>query len=225
MSEPFPLTPIAMFKRGFEGFRREPVLLLAGGAITFSVLAVTQVPAQMLVNDGQNVLGITVHLLGAVIAGTVAYPWFSYALDAARGEPGSFSKPFREPGRFAAQFVCAFWFWAAVLLGSRYLAGIPSILAGVFYAFYGYVVVDRHDLGGLKALGTSVRIGDKRRVAIFAILALFAIFNFFAALPLGYGVNPASIAAAAVLLLISTSITLVGGAALYDTLRVELPDG
>lgn len=225
MSDPFPLTPAAMFKEGVAGFRREPVLLLAGGAMVFAILAATQIPAQMLQNDGRSILAIIVHLLGAVAAGTAAYPWFSYALDAAREKPGSFAKPFRTPARFFAQFVAAFWFWAAVLLGSRYLAGIPAILAGVFYAFYGYIVVDKESYGGMRALGTSVRLGDKRRVALFAIMALFAVFNFVAALPLGYGVNPLSIAAAAVLLLISTSITMVAGAALYDTLRVNLPDG
>jgi hypothetical protein len=224
MSEPFPLTPAAMFREGVAGFRRAPVLLLAGGALVFAILAATQIPAQLLQNDGQSILAIVVHLLGAVLAGTAAYPWFSYALDAARDQPGSFAKPFQTPDRFFAQFVAAFWFWAAVLLGSRYLAGIPAILATVFYAFYGYIVVEKKTYGGMRALGTSVRLGEKRRIALFAVMGLFGVFNFLAALPLGYGVNPLSIAAATVLLLISTSITMVAGAALYDSLRVNLPD-
>ena len=62
-------------------------------------------------------------------------------------------------------------------------------------------------------------------IGIFAILALFAVFNLFAAVPLGYSVGAAAVALPLVLLLISTSVTLVAGAALYDTLRVELPDG
>ncbi|MEM7325023.1 MAG: hypothetical protein AAF531_18185 [Actinomycetota bacterium] len=225
MSEPFPLTPIAMLREGVAGFRREPVLLLAGGVLTFAILAATQIPAQMLLDDGRQVAAIVVHLLGAVLAGTAAYPWFTYALDAARQEPGSFAKPFQAPDRFFAQFVAAFWFWAAVLLGARYLAGLPAILATVFYAFYGYVIVDKKTYGGMRALGTSVRLGDKRRIALFAILALFAVFNFMAAVPLGFGLNPLSVVAATALLLVSTSITMVAGAALYDTLKVNLPDG
>lgn len=224
-TEPFPLRPKDMFKEGFAGFRREPVLLLAGGALTFAVFAAFRIPAQMAADDGRWVPSLVLDLVGAVLAATAAYPWFNYALDAARGEDASFLKPFRYPSRFVAQFVAAFWFWAAVMLGLRYLAGIPALLAAVFYAFYGYVVVDRRDLGGLEVLGTSVRLGDKRRIALFAILALFAVFNFVAAFPLGYGTGPAPLAATVALLLVTTSITLVAGAALYDVLRRELPDG
>lgn len=225
MTEPFPLSPKDMFREGIVGFRRQPLLLLAGGAMTFAVFAVFRVPAQMAMNDERTVASVALDLVGSVLAATAAYPWFSYALGAARDKPISFMKPFRNPGRFYAQFVAAIWFWAAVMLGLRYLLGIPALLAAVFYAFYGYLVVDRSDMGGLKVLGTSVRLGDKRRVALFAILALFAMFNFLAAIPLGYGVNIGTIAATIGLLLITTSVTLVSGAALYDVLRKDLADG
>lgn len=225
MTEPFPITPVAMFREGIAGFRRQPLTLLVAGAVTFGVYAAFRIPAQIALDDGRRALGIALDLFGAVMAGTAAYPWFSYALSASRGEPEPFMKPLQIPARFLAQFVAAFWFWAAVMLGTRYLGGIPSILAAIFYAFYGYVVVDRSDMGGMKALGTSVRLGNKRRIALFAILTLFAVFNMFAVLPLGYGVNPGTIALTMALLLVTTSITLVAGAALYDTLKVNLPDG
>ena len=109
-------------------------------------------------------------------------------------------------------------FWAAFLLGLRYLAGIPSIFATLFYGFYGYVVADRAAKGGLRALGTSVRLGTKRRVALFAILALFAVFNLLAAIPLGYDVSLLTVVLTLALLTVTASITLVGGACLYDAL-------
>lgn len=125
-------------------------------------------------------------------------------------------------GQFAAQLVCAIFFWAAFMLGLRYLAGIPSILAALFYGFYGYVVADRAAKGGLRALGTSVRLGTKRRVALFAILALLAIFNLLAAIPLGYGVSTLTVVLTLALLTVTASITLVGGACLYDALTERL---
>lgn len=225
MTEPFPLSPMAMFRQGVAGFRREPMLLLAGGVLTFAVYAAFRVPAQQALDDGRRVLGLGLDVLGAVAATTAAYPWFTYALAASRGEPATLATPFQSPGRFFAMFVAGFWFWAAVLLGFRYLFGIPAILAAVFYAFYGYIVADRHNLGGLKVLGTSVRLGDKRRIALFAVLTMFVVFNLFAAIPLGYGIGPASIAATVVLLLVTGSVTLVAGAALYDVLAEELGDG
>ncbi|MEM7274222.1 MAG: hypothetical protein AAF547_14155 [Actinomycetota bacterium] len=223
--DPFPLSPAAMFREGVEGFRREPVLLVAGGVMTFAVSMAIGIPAQNALEAGDRALGFALSLISTVLGATAAYPWFSYALDAARGEPASFAKPFRTPGRFLPQFVASFWFWAGVLFGIQFLFGVPALLVTVFYAFFGYLIVDRHDLGGMKALGTSVRLGDKRRIGLFAILGIFAMFNFFAFLPLGYAVNPGTVALTLVLVLVTTSVTLVAGAALYDVLRVELPDG
>ncbi len=122
--------------------------------------------------------------------------------------------------------MCAFWFWAAFFLGLRYLWGIPSLLAFLFYGFYGYVVADRTARGGLRALGTSVRLGHKRRIALFAIPTLFCVFNFVAALPLGYGggVNSFTIALTLVALLVTSSITMVSGAYLYDVLYSQLDE-
>ncbi len=214
-----------MFREGVAGFKRQPLLLLLGGALTFAIYAAFRVPAQGLLDDDRRVAAIALDVIGGVVAATAAYPWFTYALRASRDEAVSLAEPLATMGRFFAQFVASFWFWAAVMLGFRYLFGVPAILALIFYAFYGYVVVDRHDLGGMKALGTSVRLGDKRRVAIFAIGAMFAVFNMLGTIPLWYGFNPATIVATLALLLVTTSVTLVAGAALYNTLKVELPDG
>lgn len=211
MTEPFPMPPAEMFRRGFDGFRHAPLQLIVGSLATLGVFAIFAGPSVVFFNDDEDVLAAVLIISGLVAGSMASYPWYRYALAASRGESIELTEPFRRLGRLWPMFVASFWFWAGALLGLRYLAGIPTILAIVFYAFYGFVVAEREDLGGLKALGTSVRLGDKRRIAIFALVALFGVFNFVAA-------------ATVVLFPVSASITLVAFAALYDTLRTELPD-
>lgn len=222
--EPFPLAISAMFRRGFVGYVRNVVPLTVASAATLAVLGVFRVPAQMAMNDGRELQAIAIDLVGLVLAGTVSLPWFAYALDAARGRPIDLAGPFRDGILFVAQFVCAFWFWAAFMLGLRYLAGIPSIFAALFYGFYGYVVADRAANGGLRALGTSVRLGNRRRVALFAILALFIVFNLLAAIPLGFQVTPFTIVLSIAAFTVTSSITVVSGACLYDVLFDRLDE-
>ncbi len=224
MTEPFPLSIAAMFRRGWTGYTRNIGPLTAGAVATLAVYGLFRVLAQQALDDGQQLASIALDLVGLVLAGTVALPWYVYALDAARSNPVALAAPWRGGSRFSAQFVCAFWFWAAFMLGVRYLFGIPSILALLFYGFHGYVVADRTAKGGLRALGTSVRLGHKRRVALFAILALFIVFNLLAALPLGSGATPLTIAMSVALFTATGSISLVSGACLYDALYARLED-
>ena len=223
MTEPFPLSIAAMFRQGWTGYIKNIGSLTVGAAATFAVYGVFRVLAQRALDDGQQIASIVLDLVGLILAGTVALPWYVYALDAARAKPIDLAAAWRG-GRFSAQFVCAIWFWAAFLLGVRYLFGLPSILAFLFYGFHGYVVADRAAKGGLRALGTSVRLGHKRRLALFAILALYLVFNLVAALPLGYGATPLTIAISALLFTVTASVTLVSGACLYDVLYARLED-
>lgn len=224
LSAQFPLPISAMFRSGITGYVKNLVPLTAAAAVTIGVFGVFRFLAQVAINDGKTFESIVFDLVGLVLAGTVALPWFAYALDVARDEPIDFAGPWRSGKQFAAQFVCAIFFWAAFLLGLRYLAGVPSILAALFYGFYGYVVADRAAKGGLRALGTSVRLGTKRRIAIFAILALFAAFNLLAAIPLGYGVSPLTVVITLVALTATASISLVSWACLYDVLTERLDE-
>ena len=223
MTEPFPVSIAAMFRQGWAGYTRNIGPLTVGAVATFAVYGVFRILAQQAFNDGQQLASIALDVVGLVLAGTVALPWYVYALDAARSNPIDLVAAWRG-GRFSAQFVCAFWFWAAFMLGLRYLFGIPSILALLFYGFHGYVVADRAAKGGLRALGTSVRLGHKRRVALFAILALFIVFNLVAALPLGSGATPLTIVISVALFTATGSVTLVSGACLYDGLYARLED-
>lgn len=224
MTAPFPLSIAAMFRQGWSGYIRNIVPLTVGAAATFAVYGVFRVLAQQALDDGQQIASIFLDLVGLVLAGTVALPWYGYALGAARSEPIDLAAPWRGGSGFSAQFVCAFWFWAAFMLGLRYLLGVPSILAVLFYGFHGYVVADRAAKGGLRALGTSVRLGHKRRVALFAVLALFIVFNLVAAIPLGYGVTALPVAVSVAAFTATGSITLVSGACLYDVLSDRLDE-
>ena len=223
MTEPFPLSIAAMFRQGLTGYARNIGPLTVGAAATLVVYGVFRILAQQALDDGQQLASIALDLVGLVLAGTVALPWYVYALDAARSEPIDLPAAWRGGG-FSAQFVCSIWFWAAFMLGVRYLFGIPSILALLFYGFHGYVVADRAAKGGLRALGTSVRLGHRRRVALFAILALFIVFNLVAALPLGSGATPLTIVTSVALFTATGSVTLVSGACLYDALYARLED-
>lgn len=217
--KPFPIPISAMFQRGLRGYAANVVPLTLAALATFGVLAVSVIPVW---GEENQFRYLAVTTIGLILATTAALPWFSYALNAARNEPIDVAAPFRDGARFVDQLVCAFWFWAAYFLGLQYLrtlwGPILFFLVVVLYAFFGFVVADRKVQGPLRALGTSVRLSEKRRFAVFAIWVLFFIFNFIAALPIGWGVNPVTVVITVITLATSTSITMVAWACLYDTL-------
>lgn len=203
------------------------VPLSLGAILTLGVYSLFRAPAASLWSDDRFFASIGVDLVGLILAGTLAVPWYTYALHAARDEEIDIREPFQSLRLFKYQAVASFWFWAGILLGLRYLAGLPSILVLLLYAFHGFVVADdatKESRGGMKALGTSVRLTEKKRIGLFALMALLIMFNMFGALPLGLdaGVNAATIAGAGVGLTITTSISLVFGAHIYDAFAKEL---
>ncbi len=223
-----------IFKVGFVGYFKNLIPLSLAGAVTLGVYGIFRYEAQQLLNDGHDFRALLVDLLGLIISSTMAYPWFHYALTASRGETVDVRDPFFYMQRFGYQAVAGFFFWAGVLFGLRYGAGIfflPAIAVSVLYAFYGYVVADtplnKEGLrGGSYALGTSVRLGEKRRFGLFCIGLLFMLFNFFGAM-FGLAIQDQPILQYAVTvigLIVTASITLVGGAYIYDTLKEKLGD-
>lgn len=219
-----------MFGRGLDGYRRNLLPLSAAGAATFAVYAAFRIPSQLLDQDGQTAASVALDLVGLVVAGAIALPWFALALRASRGttrsaaaEPTN-SLQLVTSRQLATMAVCGFWFWAAFMLGLRYLGGIPSLLTVIYYAFYGFVVAENSGSSARQALGLSVRLGNKRRIGLFAIAVLFGLFNLCGMFTLGLGVNPLTITGAVIGLLLTTNVTLVGGAALYDVLVSDLPE-
>ena len=217
--KPFPLPIPEMFRRGLRGYVANVVPLTLAAFATFGVLAVCVIPVA---GDENEFRYLAITTMGLILASTAALPWFSYALNAARNEPTDIAAPFRDGTRFVDQLVCSFWFWAAFFLGFQYLrtlfGPILFFLVVVLYAFYGFVVAEGTVQGPLRALGTSVRLGEKRRIALFAIWVLFFLFNFVGALPLGWGVNPVTVVITLITLAMTTSISMVAWACLYDTL-------
>lgn len=207
---------------GVRGLRSAPLPLLTAGAATLGVYLAFRLPSQSAADAGQTIRSIVLDLLGLILGGVVSLAWFSYALDADRGVPVELRKPFARPMAFWDQGVASFWFWAAVLFGLRYLYGIPSLIAVVFYAFYGFVIADGQATSGLRALGTSVRLGEGRRIGLFAFAVLLLMINLFGAIAVGYGVRPLTIALTFLGVLVTTNVSLVTGARIYRTFNGEM---
>ncbi len=231
-ASPFPVGLGELFRRAFSGYFKSVVPVSAAGLVTLvSFYLLVALPAQAIDSQASLVdlvVESIVLVVGLAAVGTVAYPWYSYALDAAAGDGIRLGRPFEKLDLFMAQAVASFWFWAGVGLGFRYLAGIPAIIAVLLYAFHGYFIADRRTDSGLKALGLSVRLTQGRRIGLFGIGALLLLFTMIGGLPLGTPdangdpiVNPFTIAAAVVGLTVTTSITLVAGAVLYLELQAQ----
>jgi hypothetical protein len=206
---------------GVRGVVSAPLPLFAAGAMTLGVYLAFRLMSQSAADTGDLVQSLALDLLGLVVGGIVSLVWFSYALDADRGVQVDLRRPFLRPMAFWDQGVASFWFWAAVLFGLRYLYGIPSLIAVVFYAFYGFVIADGAATSGMRALGTSVRLGEGRRIGLFAFAVLLLVINLFGAIAVGYGVTPLTAALAFLGILITTNVSLVTGARIYRKLNGE----
>ncbi len=222
----FPVSIAEVFTRGFKGYWANIVPLTIGALATLATYAPFRWQGQQLFDDERFFPFMAVEIVGLILAGTVAYPWYFYALDAARGNKSDLAAPFATPRRFTAQAVSSFWFWAGVLLGVRYLLGLPSIVVLLLYAFHGFVIAAGKSKSGMLALGTSVRLGQGRRFGLFAIGVLLLIFNLFGATGIGFEqfAWPVRIGLAIAGLSVTTSVSLVAGAVLFDVLWDELGD-
>lgn len=219
----FGISPGQVFGAGFRGYAANVVPLTCAALVVLGVYAAFRYPSEVLLDDDRVWAARAVDLAGLFLAGTLAYPWYRYALAAADGEKVEPRVPFSTPRRFAYQAAASFWFFAGVVLGQQYLGGLPAILAALLYAFYGYVVAES-DNGGLKALGMSVRLGERRRIGLFAIGGMLFVFNLLGAIGLAAGLNPLGYALAVLGLSVTTSITLVSGAAIYRVLEEKLDE-
>ena len=221
-SQTFGIGVAEAFGRGVRGFAKRPVHLSVAAAVVLGTYLAFRFPAQAAFDDGDIAASIGYDLAGLFLSSVVAVPWYSYALDVARDREIDVARPLVRMSRFKAQAVASFWFWAGVLLGLRYLFGLPSIIVVLFYAFFGFVVADDAAEGGLKALGTSVRLGEGRRMGLFALAGLLLLFNIVGAIAVGFEVTGLTIAIAAVGVIVTSSITMVTGAVIYLVLTESL---
>lgn len=209
----------SIFVDGVKGYLANIGPLTLAALLTLGTYLLFRFPAQAAYTDDQIAKSLVLDLVGLLLGSIVAYPWYTYALAAVDGQPIQLTAPLRDLGKLSAQGVASFWFWAGVLLGIRYLLGIPAILAVVFYAFYGFAIADGVAPTGLRALGYSVRLGEGKRVGLFALALLFIVFNLLGAIAVGYDVSPLTIGLAIAGLTITTSITMVSGARIYRLLQ------
>lgn len=216
----FGISIAAIFRSGIVGFAKNPVSLGLASLATIAVYATFRIPAQVALNDGLVVRSMAFDLVGLVLAGVVAFPWYRYSLDVADGNPVDLRAPFQSLWWIKPQLIASIFFWAGVLLGLRYLFGLPSILVAILYAFYGFVLAEGRTKSGLTALGRSVALGEGKRIGLLAVAMLFLLFNMFGAISLGFGeVNTMTIGLAVAGLVVTTSMTMVGGAVVYRTLQ------
>ncbi len=203
-----------LFRAGIRAFLDHPLPLLAASSATF----LTYAGFRYMASQSSSVLaGIGFDLIGLVLSSVVALPWYRAALDAVDGSRSTPSELVGELRSFRDQFVASLFFWAGVLFGLRYLFGLPSIFVVVMYAFYGFVVSEQTHPGGLRALGKSVLLGQRRRIGIGAIGALLLILNLFGAIALGFeDLGPATRWALTIAgLLVTTNVSMAIGAVLY----------
>lgn len=217
----FGIRPGEVFMAGIRGYTANIIPLTASALVVLATYAAFRYPSEVLLDDERLWAARFLDLAGLFIAGTLAHPWYRYSLAAADGQKVDVKAPFATPRRFAYQAAASFWFFAAVVLGQQYLGGLPAILAVILYAFYGFVVAES-DKGGLKALGTSVRLGERRRIGLFAIGGMLFVFNLLGAAGLAAGLTPLGYSLAVLGLAVTTSITMVAGAAIYRVLQEKL---
>lgn len=236
-----------MFAAGVKGFTSNAPILMLSGLPVFIVFALASTPwrnfnaelTDRVANDPDAGLTIFEQLgwvgllmAAAFPAGVVAAPWFRYALDVADDREINVMAPLIDGGKLLNHGFATFWFWAGIALGMRYsflIPGLPSIVVLLLYPFYGYIIAGGREINGLKALGVSVRLGQGRRIGLFAIAGLFFMFNLVGVLGLGVGLDvetgsPSILGVVLGILGITAtgSVTLVSGAAIYRVLEGKL---
>ena len=205
--------------RGVQTYRRSIVGSTLFAAVVFAVWGAGRVAAGTAIGDGNVVLGYVTDFAALTLATFVALPWFIHTLAAEDEQPlgigGALSS---SVGRFSAMLGASFFFWAGVMLGIRYLFGIPSIFVIIWYGLFGFILADKGGKG-LLSLGSSVRLGEGRRWTIAGLAAILAMLNLLALTPVGNGLTAVNVGLAALLLSITTGISMGAGAALYR--RIE----
>ncbi len=202
-----------MLTTGWSRYRAHFVPVTLAGAATFAVYGLFRWWSDVIEGPWES---FGVELAGLIVSGAAALPWYRGALAAADDTeaPGWSS----EPERFRDLAVASVFFWAGVLLGLRYLRGIPAIFVVIFYAFHGFAVADGKRRKALRALGHSVLLGQGKRLGVAAVGGLLLLINLLAFLPLGFSINPATMALTVAALLITTSWSMVCGALVYRAL-------
>lgn len=216
----FPIRIGEAFATGWRGYRSNFASITMAGAAVWAVMVGIGFVGSQIESPWSSFF---VQLGGVVLASGIALPWYRGALDAVDGAEVNWANMLRNPDRLSTLLGASVFFWASFLFGLRYFSGLPALIVLAFYAFYGFVVADS-DRGVLKSLGHSILVGQGRRIGVFAIGAMLVLVNFLAFLPIGQGVTPVTQGASLVLLVVTSSYTIVCGAAVYRALDSSMED-
>jgi len=216
-----------IFSRGLKGYTSNPLPITVAGMLVLALYAAFRLPAQALLDDDRLLESLAVDVIGLIACGTLAAMWYAAAL-AAVDERDFKVSDLLTGIRYGPQAVASFWFWAGLLIGLRLggplFGAVLAIFVLLLYMFHGFVIADGRTDSGLKALGESVRMSDKRRIALFALIAMFFVINVMAFLPIFSGEGPGAtldvprVAATVVLLAVTTSYTMCCGGVIYRAL-------
>jgi len=219
-----------MLTLGWRGYRANILSLTLGAGITFATFGITRLFVDVV--DGP-LTKLLVQLAGLVVTSAAALPWYRAALHAVDGTKTAISALFSQPSRFVTMLFASVFVWAGIQFGVRYLRGIPAIFVIVMYGFYGFIIADRPS-GASKALGESVLLGQGRKMGIAAVAGILLLLNLAGALPVGaaltvfpgvadYGLGstPGATALAVAMLVVTTSWSMVCGAAVFRALEVR----
>lgn len=245
--EEFGISIPDIFSSGLKGFSSNAPILMAAGAPVFIIFGIASIPWRNFnttlterVNEDltstltiiEQLQWVGLLLLAAFPAAVVSAPWFRYALDAADGEKIDIKAPLIDGQKLINHIFASFWFWAGITLGLRYYFLVPastSVIVLLLYCFYGYVIASGREINGLKALGVSVRLGQGRRIGLFAIAGLFFMFNLFGVVGLYIGLDIETgtpsvlgIVLGLIGITVTASATLVSGATIYRVLEGKL---
>ena len=204
--------------KGIDNYRRSALPATGMALAVLALYGAARVTAQGFVDSDDLLIAFAIDFAGLVAASILALPWFRLALSVERGEDDGMPSP--EGLQWGSMAVATLFFWGGFLLGIRYMVGIPSVFVLIWYGLFGFAVASGI-APGLKALGTSVRLGQGRRWTVALLAFVLGFLNFLGLLPIGAGVNPGTVVATIVLLAVTTNISMGAGAHLYDWLRTS----
>ncbi len=221
---PFGIGMGEMLTVGWKGYRANFVSVTIPAIVTFATFWLSFILARSVDGVWQQTF---VLLGGLVVTSAVSLPWYRAALNAHDGVDARLPSLFKDPGRIGTMMFASVFVWAGIQFGLRYLRGIPSVFVIIMYGFYGFIITEEPEVGGMKALGQSVLLGQGKKMGIAVVAAVLLLLNLASALPVGLilsvlpgsGTGPVGQGLAVTFLIFTTSWSMVCGAAVYRMLQ------
>jgi len=204
--------------RGIDNYRKSILPLSGMAVVVIGLYGGARLTAQRFVDSGDLGVAFAIDAIGLIVASIIALPWFKLALAIESEEPYGMDSP--GSLQWGSMVVASLFFWGGVLLGIRYMVGIPSIFVLIWYGFFGFAVAAGVK-PGLTALGHSVRLGQGRRWIVAMMAFVLGFINLLGALPIGAGINVLTVVAAVLLLIVTTNVSMGAGAHLFHWLDVS----